>query len=159
MSSTTAEALRLAFDRSFAEARGSADQEFVELLAIRVGGERHAVRVSELASLHVDSTIAPLPSRARGLLGITGIRGAILPIFDLAILLECPRAAPARCIMIAARARVGLAFDGLDGYRRAVPASFAGTDGREAVQLDGQLCPLVSIASIVERIEQDQRGK
>ncbi|HEY5208797.1 MAG TPA: chemotaxis protein CheW [Stellaceae bacterium] len=110
-------ALRSEFDRGFAAAPSGAVAAGEGMLAIGVGGERFLVRLAEIAGLYVDRRIVPVPAANTALLGITGLRGVILPVFGLAALLGCPPADTGpRWLAVAARAPVALAFDRLDAH-------------------------------------------
>ena len=84
-------ALRAGFDRGFAEPARPDLIVREGLLAIRVGQQAWAIRLSEIAGLFVDKRITPVPGGHAALLGIAGFRGAILPVYDLAIVLGHPR--------------------------------------------------------------------
>jgi chemotaxis signal transduction protein len=121
--------LRSAFDRAFATAlRGDAVSK-ADLIAIRVGGEACAIRLSEVAGLFADRKITPVSGSKAALLGIAGFRGALLPVYSLAALLRgsasialTPRARAAtpalRWLVVAAAAPLALAFDAFEGHLR-----------------------------------------
>src|SRR5207237_842497 len=112
--------LRRAFDRSFAEAPRSDVTSLEDLLEITVGVTPYALRITEVAGLFVDRKITPLPTTVPELLGITGFRGSILPVYDLAGMLAYPvaTATKPRWLAIAAALPVGLAFEGFDSHQR-----------------------------------------
>lgn len=149
--------LRRAFDASFALAPDAAAADHVDLLAIRLGGAPFALALAELASLHADQAITRLPSRAGALLGLTGIRGAIVPVFDLAQLLGAGTSSAPRWLAVAAQGRIGLAFERLDAYLRAPRAAIAAatSDAKTPEVLDdrGLLRPIVRLASVLAALE------
>src|ERR1700675_3898235 len=109
---TTAATLRRHFDEAFAAPTSPIAEPLEDLLAIRVGSDPYALRLSEIAGLHVGVKIVPIPSPAAQLLGIVGIRGVMAPIYDLAALLGYPPAASPRWIALARAAQpVGFAFE------------------------------------------------
>jgi chemotaxis signal transduction protein len=113
--------LRSAFDRGFAvppRADAAAKQD---LLAIRVGAEPCAVRLSEVSGLFVDRWITRIPATEAALIGIAGFRGAIVPVYSLSAVLGHSGTQPTRWLVIAAAAAVALAFDSFEGHMR-VPA-------------------------------------
>lgn len=113
----TAAALRRAFDRSFAEARGVNLDAAAGFLAIRVGGDPYAVPLAGLASLHVDRRVVPIPGPAADLLGIAGFRGALVPIHDLRVLLGYPGVGTPRWILLLhGPTLVGIAFDAFERH-------------------------------------------
>ena len=79
--------LRDAFDRSFAQAPSTEAAAVENLLAIRVGAHPYALRMAEVSGLFADKKVTRLPSPVSELSGIAGLRGAVLPVYDLAMLL------------------------------------------------------------------------
>lgn len=80
--------MRRLFDESFAAAPPEHVTELEAMLAITVEGESFAIRVSEISGLAVrKEEIVPVPSRVPELLGLTGVRGTVVPVFSLARLL------------------------------------------------------------------------
>jgi chemotaxis signal transduction protein len=153
-------ALREAFDRSFAEAPRSATAALEDLLCIRVGEHLHALRVAELSGLFPDMKVMALPTAIAELLGLASLRAAILPIYDLRLMLGYGGEAKPRWVAIARDMSVGLAFDGFEGHIRvspdAVVSQGSGESGvrhvREVVRIDGQLRSIVLLASVLEAI-------
>jgi chemotaxis signal transduction protein len=110
--------LRLAFDRVFAEPI-SLDTAFKEdFLAIRIDTQAFAIRLSEISGLFADKTITAVPGSHAALCGIAGFRGAIVPVYDLQILLGHSSTSTPRWLVIAAAAPVALAFASFDGQLR-----------------------------------------
>ena len=153
-------ALREAFDRSFAQAPSTEAAPLEHLLAIRIGADPYALRMTEVAGLFVDKKVTGLPGPVPELLGIAGFRGAVLPVYDLRMLLGCPSTGAPRWLVVTAVTPVALAFDAFDGYvgvRSAaiVPASSANARDRhvrEAAQVVDLVRPLISLASVLEWI-------
>jgi hypothetical protein len=112
--------LRAAFDGSFALPPAEAEDEFVDLLDLRVGGDAYAVRLVDVAALVVDRPPTRLPGAVPELLGVVGVRGAVVPAFDLAALLGGTRSTqPPRWLLVAAGTpTLGLAVERLDGHLR-----------------------------------------
>jgi hypothetical protein len=112
--------LRSSFDRTFALPPLELEDGFVDLLDLRVGGDAYAVRLADVCALVVDRPPTRLPGAVPELLGVVGVRGAVVPAFDLAALLGGPRAErPPRWLLVAADTPVlGLAVEHLDGHLR-----------------------------------------
>ncbi|MEZ4410586.1 MAG: chemotaxis protein CheW [Polyangiales bacterium] len=155
--------LREDFDRSFAEAptpRGAAPEEF---LAVRVGGEPYALRLSEVVALHRDVLVSPYVVGANPvLLGLAVFHGAAAPVYDLGALLGAPARPPPRWVVLArAPALVGLAFDRFEAHVAVdageLVAAAQGAPGgamvRGAVPVGGAARPLVHVRSVVDAIE------
>lgn len=85
---TKAAELRNAFDRerAFPFPSKAADQA-ENLLAIQVSQEAYAMKVSEISGLVADKKIIAFPSPIAELLGVAGIRGALVPVYSLSALL------------------------------------------------------------------------
>jgi len=160
MSETAAE-LRLAFDRSFSQATNADIAVAEELLAIRVGSHPYLVRLAEVSGLFADKRITWLPSPVPTLLGLAGLRGKVLPVYDLGMLIGATKAAAPRWLLVTASSPVGFAFDHFDGYLSLRPEDIVSeirTETRERHVLDAVLAvdlvrPLISLASVLESIE------
>jgi purine-binding chemotaxis protein CheW len=113
-----AAALRLAFDRSFAERPRPAVAQGEDFLAIGLGAVAHAIRLSEIDGFVAGKPIVRIPSRAAALLGVAGFRGAIVPVYDLRTLLGYAVAETPRWLVIASGAAVAFAFDAFDRHLR-----------------------------------------
>jgi chemotaxis signal transduction protein len=111
--------LRDGFDRSFAAPLRADIARQLDLLAVRVGSEACAIRLSEVTGLFADRKITPVPGSNAALLGIAGFRGAILPVYSLHALLGHSSTPVSRWLVIAAAAPVALAFDVFEGHLRA----------------------------------------
>ncbi len=79
--------LRREFDAAFAAAPQAGTAARENLLAVRIGGDGFALRVSQIAGLYVDKAITPLASPLPELIGVAGFRGRAAPVYDLAALL------------------------------------------------------------------------
>lgn len=112
-------ALRQAFDRSFSEAPATGDGAKERLLAIRIDGHRYALRLDEIAGLASRRKIVPIPSAMPQLLGLSGNRGTILPVYDLAALMGHEGRRTETRWLVFAHGRhedVGLSCFSLEGY-------------------------------------------
>lgn len=80
--------LRRVFDQARAAPFSSgAEEQTEDLLAIRVSRDAYAIRVREISGLATDRRLIAFPSPIPGLLGVAGIRGALVPVYSLAMLL------------------------------------------------------------------------
>ena len=150
--------LARAFDADFArpvEARAAAVED---VLAIRIGGDPYALVRSEIAGLLADKPVTPLPGGAPGLLGISGFRGALVPVYDLRVVLGGGAAAsPPRWLVTAAAAPVALAFDRFEAVlrvpREAITArAVAAGHAPRVVRIAGETRPVLDVPSIVGAI-------
>ncbi len=163
--SATADQLRRAFDRSFAAVERVDSGDGLDVLAVRVASGRYALRVSELAGLFKDRAVTPVPSPDPDLLGLAGLRGTIVPVYDLRSLLGQPRGEPPRWLVLAAGPEtLGLAFDGFEGQLRVAREDIAGTDAAEgalgqAVRTGAVVRRIVDVFQIVEAMKRRARGE
>ena len=153
-------ALQRDFDESFAlPARGLAADR-IELLAIQLGGDPHAIRLAEIDGLFADRRITPVPGPVPELCGLASLRGALVPVYDLRLLLGyTPGGPPPRWLVLAAAAPVGLAFDQLDRHAMAAPEDIvaepagAGGAARQVVRVQGGTgATLLHLPSLLKEI-------
>jgi chemotaxis signal transduction protein len=164
----TAAALRKLFDESFAAAAASTTERLENLIAIRVGADPYALRLSEIAGLHAGRKIVSVPSPVAQLLGIVGLRGMMLPVYDLAALLRYPSAPSPRWMVVTGGSQpVGFAFETFEVHVQVPEESAANGEDegpgnatsrphlRGAVRAAGALRPIIHMASLVEIIRND----
>jgi chemotaxis signal transduction protein len=135
---TRATEIRRAFDRSFAEPLRLGTDVSEDLLAIRVGMQPYAMRLSEIAGLFVDRKVTPVPGADAALIGIAGFRGAIVPVYALQALLGHSAARQQRWLAIAAAAPIALAFDAFEAQLSVPPEAIlpakSGSEARNCVR-------------------------
>ena len=153
-----AEDLRRAFDRSFAEPVAGDVRQSVDFISLRLGGDLHAARMSQIDGLFAAVKVTPCPSPLAELVGIAGFRGALTPVYDLAQLLGYARSAGRWTILTADRA-VALAFDDFEGHFRVEPSAIAGSHSNTTTRYVHQIArsansawPIVDIPSVVAAI-------
>lgn len=124
--------LRRAFDESFAAPPRSGREETEDLLCFRIRGDAYAFRVREIAGVALAGRVAPLPSRTHELLGVSGHRGSLVPVYSLAGLLGYAqgRESPRWMALLGDREPLGLALGELEGFMR-VPRGDLHVPGRE----------------------------
>jgi chemotaxis signal transduction protein len=157
--------LRRHFDEGFAVAASPMTESLEGFLAIRVGSDPYALRLSEISGLYVSAKIVPVPSPVPQLLGIVGIRGMMAPIYDLAVLLRYPPESNSRWFVLSrAPQPVGLAFATFESHLQVSQASLAGgtredagggeflQHTRGAVRADEGLRPIIHLTSMLEMI-------
>jgi chemotaxis signal transduction protein len=157
-----AAALRRLFDEAFAAPAESRPERVRDLLAIRVGSDPYALRLSEIAGLHAGLKVEPVPSPATQLLGIVGIRGVMAPIYDLARLLGyAPVTRPRWVVFTRSAQAVGFAFETFESHLQVSESSLVMQEGHDAgrveigrhvrgtVRVGGALRPIVHMASVL----------
>jgi len=160
--SARAAQLRREFDRAFAEPpRAEALEAPVALLALRAGTDSCVVRLSDMQGLLARPTIVPLPGPLPELLGLAGVRGALIPVFSLAALRGHPAgdAAPPWIMLVEADGPVGLAFEEMLGYVTldhsevaALPRGRGATE-TQAARVGDALRPLIDVSSLVAELK------
>jgi purine-binding chemotaxis protein CheW len=153
-------ALRDAFDRTFVQAPTPPAPDPERFLCLGVGAGSYVVRLAEVTGVVAGRKVTRLPGAVPELLGIAGLRGTILPVFDLAMLLGLTPDAP-RWLITASAGPVALAFDRFEGYLEvrggaqavgSAPANLRHV--REVVRVADGPRPLISLASVIDHVRQ-----
>jgi chemotaxis signal transduction protein len=161
--------LRRTFDAGFAAPPPAAPERRHDFIAIGVGASSYALRLAEIASLHKDLPILPVPTPRAELLGIVGLRGVLAPMYDLAALLRHARATrPRWMIFVRAPELVGFAFETFEtqlrlpqsacmaaerGEREAADTGRAARPVGGALQAGGVIRPIIQLASLVAALK------
>lgn len=146
-----AAALRAAFDRGFAEAPARPRPVSIDYLAIRAGAQRRVVPLAEVSALHVDRKVTPLPSDHAALAGLAGVRGVLIPVYDLRVLLDANRPETPRWMLVTADAAAAFAFDGFEGLVRVAATSIV-EGAAEIVSADGEHRVVLSLDELLTDI-------
>jgi purine-binding chemotaxis protein CheW len=154
--------VRGAFDGVFAQPLRQARDEEENLLAFRVGREPYAVRLDQLAGLFADRPVTPLPDAPPGLLGLAGLRGALMPVYDLRITLGQSGSGTPRWMLVAAgETPVAFAFNTLDGHLRVpVPARSGpgAAETRDVLRTGDELRSVLDLTELIDRIRANCAG-
>jgi chemotaxis signal transduction protein len=119
VSETPLERMRREFDAAFAEEVDLRPADTVDLLSVAVDGRRVAVPVGDLAAVQLCPPLTPLPGADARLIGIAGVRGALVLVYDLGALLGGRRTEQRRFLALRRPdATAGIGFDSLEGYLR-----------------------------------------
>ncbi|MGE0546298.1 MAG: chemotaxis protein CheW [Kofleriaceae bacterium] len=162
----SAAALRDAFDREFANAPATGAARGDDVLAIHCGGDPYGVRLAEVAGLHANLKIERVPSPIPELTGVAGLRGVLVPIYDLAALLGYSPCNGRWCLVARERS-IGFAFDRFESHERLPPDAFSASDDaagsrrvlvRGAVRVDHVIRPIIELAQAVELVRQRTRA-
>jgi purine-binding chemotaxis protein CheW len=155
-----AAALREAFDRQFAAAPPDDARPVEPLVGLRAGEEAYAFRLPELAGIQATPRLLFVPGGPPAWMGLAGLRGKLVPVYDLATLLGQPPAdAPARWIALSREEpALAVAFEALDGllYVEAGavrPGTGAGAAVPEVVAHEGRLRGVIRLAALKTLIE------
>lgn len=117
--------LRQEFDQSFAAKPLSAVQELEALLEIQVGGDAYAIRLSEITGIITGRKLVSVPAVAPHFVGVSGIRGGIVPVFSLASMLGRAHGPDSVrwMVLCGTDEPIALGFSGFEGYLRAPKSS------------------------------------
>jgi len=160
----TAAKLRSEFDgaRAFPPP-AAAGSHTVNLLAIVVAGDPYAFPVGEISGLAHDRKIVFVPSSVPELLGIAGIRGAVVPVYSLASLLGYGGAQeqPRWLVLCGGPQTVGFAFGGFEGNLRVPMAHIYETAAEDAthehvrhvVRTQGLVRGVIAAAQLVDFVK------
>jgi len=158
--SETALAIRKEFDNTFALAPITTTEVFENLLAIGLGGATFAIRVSEISGIYVDRCIMTLPSPIDELLGVVGLRGQIVPVYDLAALMGYVRQAAPRWLVIVLssglREPVALTFDTFELHLSVSSQQLIESPGTHlgvAVRNGDAVIPIIQLQSLLQDIK------
>jgi chemotaxis signal transduction protein len=159
--------LRSEFDRSFARAYPTPPPPQQDLLAVRVADHDYMVSLDEVLSIHADRKVVPLPTLRPALLGLVGVRGSILPVYDLRQLLGYPKGtvAPRWLISVRAPGPFTVAFERLDGHLRLPRAQLLAptVSGTETAFIRGSVTtesgprPLLDLAALFAVVTASER--
>lgn len=160
MTALDAAALRTAFDRAFAAEPEIARDETADLIGISLAGSPYALPLDSISSLHTNKKITRIPVQARGLLGIAGFRGTIVPVYDLALLVGLAPTENPRWLALTAKYGLAIAFETFDGHIRlpkdAVVPNESKEGGREylrhLVRTDHALRGVIDLATALRPV-------
>lgn len=161
--------LRRVFDETFALPPPQPAQARTEFALVVAGGQRYAIRMSELAGLEVNRKIVPMPEGPRGLLGLSAVQGQLIPVFELAVLLGAGArgGAPRWIALHRSQELVGLAFDEFQGSCRLPanalhplePAQERAPLSRQAIQVDSGLVHVLDLPLLVSALAPGRKEK
>ena len=92
---------------------------------VRVGSESYAVAVENVTEVAELGKLTPIAGAHRSVLGVQNLRGEVLPVFDLAAVLEITGDALPQCLLVAEHGslRAGFAVDEVTDVGPLPPAS------------------------------------
>jgi purine-binding chemotaxis protein CheW len=120
---------------------------------VRIGGEHYAFGVHEVLEVADLGEVVPVAGAAAGVLGVTKVRGQILPVVDLGAILAVPGERNSSRLVIAEERgrRVGLVVDELeDVHELPSPSEQVESPYLEGAALvDGALIGMVDVAAVL----------
>lgn len=147
--------LRREFDQVFAEAPTSEEAPRESLIVLGLGEATVALRLSEIKGLQALPPLMPLPASAPGLLGLAGVRGTLVPTYDLASLLGLGGGDRPRWMVLYGETLRGLAFTEFRQHLHVLPSEIH-APGPQApawiagiLSTQGQVCQLIHLPHLV----------
>jgi purine-binding chemotaxis protein CheW len=153
--------LRSEFDATFARPPAppaAAGERFIVVLA---GQHQLALRCSEIDSLHRYAGVATLPDGPPGLLGLAGVRGQLVAVYDLSALLAEPAGDSGRIWLALCAADKQVAFaitqvQGLAHVERDQVRPIAAAENRhvrEAFEYGGIVRGILDLRSLLDAMD------
>lgn len=103
-------------------------REPIQCVIFRAGGCRHALPIEAVREILMPGSLTPAPGAPPGVLGLMQVRGAALPVIDLARRLELGRAEPTPdrrlVVVVAGGETAALLVDDVDEVVMVQPADF-----------------------------------
>ena len=156
----SAERLREEFDRAFAEPAREAGVGNRDFVLVATGGEQWALPLDGICGIEHGLQVVRLPSSRASLLGVAGVRSAVVAVFSLGALVGSPGVAaesgrPAFALLESGETgqRVGVAFERLVQFARVSAESvFEGGEFGCSLRHEGELYTVVETRELLRRI-------
>jgi purine-binding chemotaxis protein CheW len=135
-------------------------EDEAQVIAFRLGGELHACDIQLVEEVVTRRPVHPLPDMPPRLLGVLALRGELVPVLDVAPLLDLSlgTASPAVIVVGLGETRLGIAAEAVDEVMGLHPADYrpAPTTGGERDQfvvgvarVGGRLVNLIDLAEML----------
>jgi len=148
-----------------AGARGQADTQ-TKVCLLTIGGEVYAVDLRNVREVFEVDVITPVPGMPSALVGVTNVRGAVIPVMDLRRLLDMSSAGPALRYAVIIRHgqhQVGVLVEKVPEIRTVQTEQFLPTpsgDAREGkpfltavLRLDDRMGGVVEVPTLLACVE------
>ncbi len=147
-----------------AEARGRADSP-TKVCLLTIGGEVYAVDLRHVREVFEVDVITPVPGVPSALVGVTNVRGAVIPVMDLRRMLNMPTAglAPYAVIIKHGNQQVGVLVERVPEIRTVRTEQFLPTPSGDAkegkpfltavLRLDDRMGGVVEVPTLLACVE------
>jgi chemotaxis signal transduction protein len=150
-------ALRQHFDHAFTLPFAEQGAPQVKVLGVGIRGRSFSIALLQLGGVHRRPKITAVPSLVPEMLGVAGIRGVLVPVYDLGALIGLPPRSDSSWIALAQDKSVGLAFDEFLGhstmdsriYEQATPDA---TGLTRIPELEVGSRPIVNVPALIDLI-------
>lgn len=149
--SQKAEELRSVFRQAYERPIDIRKSDTVAFLRVLIVGEPFALRVSEIAEVQAKPKITWLPTQSREFLGVTSLRGEMIPVYSLGELIgrSASEARDGWLIYLRHSAPVGVFISEYGGFVEASPQQVYS----RLLNIGGQVHSIIELADIINRIE------
>lgn len=124
---------------------------------VRVGHEDYALSVSNAVEVADVGEITPVPGASAAILGVRNLRGKVLPVVDLAVILQLSGGEHCERIVIAEEAgrRAALAVSSVVGVERLPEPREHGESPHllGAAWVDGALVGIIDVKSVLDCVQ------
>lgn len=154
--------MRRLFDASFATPVATRDETLTDMLAIRTPSGSYALRTAHSAAILRCPALTTVPGGHPALLGLAGVRGALVAVYRVAGATAARPAPGSGWIALCAEDRsMALHFDALIGFARVTQDAIhrASEGEHEVVDIAGQRCGVLDVAKWVAGITRPQVGQ
>jgi len=128
---------------------------------VQVGDEHYALPVADVLEVAELGEVTPVPGAGPAVLGVRNLRGQVLPVIDLATILELAASEPKHMVVTESGGRTaGLAVDSVAGVEQ-LPDASEETGSRHliaATLADGALVGVVDVDSVLGAVERASTG-
>lgn len=151
-----AETLRREFDAAFAAPPRGSSEDSAAFLLIGVGGNAFALDVRDVGGMAAGRWVTPAPSPDSALIGLSAIRGKVVPVFDLGAVLGEPRSTEGQRWIVLSRDQdpIAFAFSELQGHLRVDRSELATIDNprdawiRQVLRTETGMRPIIVVADL-----------
>jgi chemotaxis signal transduction protein len=154
--------MRRAFDAAFAQPVSLDRREELPALVVALGASRWVIRLRDIAGVARGRPPLPVPGASPSLLGLTGVRGMLVPVYSLAALLglaEGPKVESRWLALVSHGGTLGLAFDGLVRHEQlAAEHMHFAPDGSAVCHFDDEHLPMVDVGAVLASIVKGTHG-
>jgi chemotaxis signal transduction protein len=158
MSSPLLLRLKQEFDSSF-ERDVMPPVDTVDIMYILVATRRFALGIKEVSGLAKLEKLVAIPSRAEAFAGVTGLRGEVLPVYDIGKMLGLDSGREPLRWMVTVSAQgqmLAVGFAAMVGYGRIAKSSIEGGSATSLVKgtvlYQGERVGLIDVQAVVGRI-------
>jgi purine-binding chemotaxis protein CheW len=125
---------------------------------VRVAGEEYALAVSDVLEVAELGAITPVPGAPAAVLGVRNLRGAVLPVVDLAAALGLERDKAAQRVVVVGQDRRQAAFAvgavlGVDELPPAIE-EVRSRNLHGGVLVDGTLVGIVDVKALLDSVQE-----